>query len=229
MSPMRRCPRSACARRSPPWRACSARSARTTRRSELVLNKVDLLDPAARRRLDDRFPGALQVSAATRRGPRCAARTDRRAVRRSLRGGAAARPARGRARAWRTCMRSARRSTSATTPMTACSSARALPQRDLRRFARYLVASSGTPTAGTVIELPVVLLRAGAALPARPYEGDAGLDLTACERVVLEPGQARRRPDRDRRRDTRGPRRVSSCPARGLPRSTASRSSTHRA
>jgi dUTP pyrophosphatase len=39
-----------------------------------------------------------------------------------------------------------------------------------------------------VVELPVQLLRAGAALPARAYEGDAGLDLTSCERVVLEPG-----------------------------------------
>jgi dUTP diphosphatase len=39
-----------------------------------------------------------------------------------------------------------------------------------------------------VVELPVQLLRAGAALPARAYEGDAGHDLTSCERVVLEPG-----------------------------------------
>lgn len=40
-----------------------------------------------------------------------------------------------------------------------------------------------------MIDLPVVLLRTGAALPGRPYEGDAGLDLTACERVVLAPGR----------------------------------------
>jgi dUTP pyrophosphatase len=39
-----------------------------------------------------------------------------------------------------------------------------------------------------VIDLPIVLLRTGAALPGRPYDGDAGLDLTACERVLLEPG-----------------------------------------
>ena len=39
-----------------------------------------------------------------------------------------------------------------------------------------------------MVELPVQLLRASAALPARAYEGDAGLDLTSCERVVLEPG-----------------------------------------
>jgi dUTP pyrophosphatase len=32
-------------------------------------------------------------------------------------------------------------------------------------------------------------LREGAALPARAYAGDAGLDLTACERVELAPGE----------------------------------------
>ena len=35
---------------------------------EVVLNKVDLLDPLARRRLANRHPGALQVSATTRDG-----------------------------------------------------------------------------------------------------------------------------------------------------------------
>ncbi len=35
---------------------------------ELVLNKVDLVDTLTRRRLDNRFPGALQVSAATGEG-----------------------------------------------------------------------------------------------------------------------------------------------------------------
>jgi GTPase len=35
---------------------------------ELVLNKIDLADPLARRRLANRFPGALQVSAATGAG-----------------------------------------------------------------------------------------------------------------------------------------------------------------
>ena len=38
-------------------------------------------------------------------------------------------------------------------------------------------------------ELPVRLLRSGAVLPSRAYEADAGLDLTASERVALEPGQ----------------------------------------
>ena len=40
-----------------------------------------------------------------------------------------------------------------------------------------------------MIELPVVRLRDGATLPARAYAGDAGLDLTTCERVELAPGE----------------------------------------
>jgi dUTP pyrophosphatase len=37
-------------------------------------------------------------------------------------------------------------------------------------------------------ELPFQRLRDDAVLPERAYEGDAGLDLAACERVELEPG-----------------------------------------
>jgi dUTP diphosphatase len=40
-----------------------------------------------------------------------------------------------------------------------------------------------------VSELPVKRLRDDAVLPARAYEGDAGLDLVACERVELGPGE----------------------------------------
>jgi dUTP pyrophosphatase len=38
-------------------------------------------------------------------------------------------------------------------------------------------------------ELPVKRLHDGATLPGRAYEGDAGLDLAASERVVLGPGE----------------------------------------
>ena len=38
-------------------------------------------------------------------------------------------------------------------------------------------------------ELPVKRLRGDAVLPTRAYEGDAGLDLAACERVELGPGE----------------------------------------
>jgi dUTP pyrophosphatase len=40
-----------------------------------------------------------------------------------------------------------------------------------------------------VIPLPVRRLRPEAVLPARAYAGDAGLDLSACERVELAPGE----------------------------------------
>jgi dUTP pyrophosphatase len=40
-----------------------------------------------------------------------------------------------------------------------------------------------------VIELPIRRLRDDAIVPERAYEGDAGLDLAACERVELGPGQ----------------------------------------
>jgi dUTP pyrophosphatase len=42
-----------------------------------------------------------------------------------------------------------------------------------------------------VIEVPVRRLRDGAALPTQAYVGDAGLDLAACERHELPPGERR--------------------------------------
>ena len=40
-----------------------------------------------------------------------------------------------------------------------------------------------------MIELPIRRLRDDAVVPRRAYAGDAGLDLTACERVELGPGE----------------------------------------
>lgn len=40
-----------------------------------------------------------------------------------------------------------------------------------------------------MIELPIQRLRDGAIVPRRAYSGDAGLDLAACERVELAPGE----------------------------------------
>jgi dUTP pyrophosphatase len=40
-----------------------------------------------------------------------------------------------------------------------------------------------------VTDLPIRRLRDDAVLPARAYAGDAGLDLVACERVTLGPGE----------------------------------------
>jgi dUTP pyrophosphatase len=39
------------------------------------------------------------------------------------------------------------------------------------------------------MEVPFRRLRSDAQLPTRAYEGDAGMDLTACERVELGPGE----------------------------------------
>ena len=40
-----------------------------------------------------------------------------------------------------------------------------------------------------MIELPLRRLRADAVVPERAYDGDAGLDLAACDRVELGPGE----------------------------------------
>ena len=40
-----------------------------------------------------------------------------------------------------------------------------------------------------MIELPITRLREDAVVPERAYAGDAGLDLAACERVELAPGE----------------------------------------
>jgi dUTP pyrophosphatase len=40
-----------------------------------------------------------------------------------------------------------------------------------------------------VIELPIQRLRPDALVPRRAYSGDAGLDLSSCERVELGPGE----------------------------------------
>lgn len=40
-----------------------------------------------------------------------------------------------------------------------------------------------------MIELPIQRLRDDAVVPERAYDGDAGLDLAACERVELGPGE----------------------------------------
>jgi dUTP pyrophosphatase len=40
-----------------------------------------------------------------------------------------------------------------------------------------------------VIELPILRLRDDAVVPTRAYTGDAGLDLAACDRVELGPGE----------------------------------------
>ena len=45
------------------------------------------------------------------------------------------------------------------------------------------------PRSETDVELPITRLRDDAVLPRQAYPGDAGFDLTACERVTLQPGE----------------------------------------
>jgi dUTP pyrophosphatase len=44
------------------------------------------------------------------------------------------------------------------------------------------------PSAVATAEVAVTRLRADATIPSRAYDGDAGFDLAACERVELRPG-----------------------------------------
>src|SRR5439155_263997 len=92
-------------------------------------------------------------------------------ARRALRAGRADRRAR---RPGGRCSRSRAAATPRGTPVCALSR---------RRGARR----AGTRAACALIELPIQRLREDAVVPARAYSGDAGLDLSACERVELGP------------------------------------------
>ena len=63
-----------------------------------------------------------------------------------------------------------------------------LPRREVRRFAPFLIAEA-RGAVERVIELPIRRLHPDAVLPERAYAGDAGLDLAACERHELGPGE----------------------------------------
>ena len=204
-------PRGAARRDARGGRRGARRDRRRRASRQLVLNKIDRVDEVGRRRLENRFPDAPQVSAATGEGLEQLKRADRRAASR-----AAARPCgccspTRRAAGSRSSTRSARRSTAREdTPEGVLVVAR-LPRHELRRFAPYLIADAphgGRAAGDGLIELPIRRLRDDAVLPARAYAGDAGLDLAACERVELAPGRARARPDRARGRDPGGLRRL---------------------
>ena len=152
---------------------------------ELVLNKIDRVDGETRERLEDRFPGSIQVSAEIRRGPRGPPRSSRRAVRGPV-------PGRGAPGA----VRAGRRRLVPLRARTADRAPRGSRRRCLhpRTAARAGVAAPGAVPGSRrrccfVIELPVTRLRDEASLPQGAYPGDAGLDLVACERVELGPGE----------------------------------------
>ena len=157
---------------------------------ELVLNKIDRVDPLGRRRLGNAFPGSLQISAVNGEGvealqARIAERfADRYEDVRLLlpyeEGGKLAELyALGRADR-RAPRHRGRRVHPCAAPAPAHAPVRSLPGR--RELSH--------PRSGSeVIELPVARLRDDAILPSQAYEGDAGLDLAACERLELGPGQ----------------------------------------
>ena len=158
---------------------------------EVVVNKIDAADALRRRRLANRFPDAVQISALTGKGldalrARIAERfADRfEAVHLFLPyedGGKLAelyalgapideREDHGRRRS---------RPRAPTAP-------RGAPLREVPRRRGPL----GAGAARALIELPIQRLRDDAVVPERAYTGDAGLDLSACERVELGPGRA---------------------------------------
>ena len=108
---------------------------------ELVLNKVDELDPLGRRRLANRFPGLAAGLGRDRRGARRAARAHRRALRRALRG----RPAADSVRRGRAAGGAVRArppiDERVDRPEGVFVRAR-LPRREVRRFAPFLVAEA---------------------------------------------------------------------------------------
>ena len=157
---------------------------------EIVVNKIDAVDALRRRRLANRFPDAVQVSALTGEGSRRPARAARGAVRGPLRVGAALSAVRGRRQARRAVRtrcadRGARRSggrclRARAAPAAGAAAVRGVPGRR---------SASGACERSPLIELPICRLRDDAVVPERAYEGDAGLDLSACERVELGPGE----------------------------------------
>ena len=158
---------------------------------ELVLNKIDLVDPLRRRRLGNALPGRPPDLRVGRRRSRGAPGVHRRVLRRPLPAGQAPRPARKRPdphralrprRADREAGRPPRRRARPRPP------SRAGP-RPLRALSRLGGGSpAGHAGAQSVIYLPIVRLHEEARLPERAYSGDAGLDLATCERVELAPG-----------------------------------------
>ena len=153
---------------------------------ELVLNKVDLVDRETRERLENRFPGSVQISAESGEGlealrARIAEHFESQFQVVELlvpyeQGGRGVGPL---------CARASDRAAGGPR-------GRRLHPREPSRAGAAAARSVPRPRCRcprSVIELPVTRLRDDAVLPKGAYPGDAGLDLVACEQVVLEPGE----------------------------------------
>ena len=157
---------------------------------ELVVNKIDAVDTLGRRRLANRYPDALQISALTGEGldelrERIAELFGERFERVRL-----LLPYDEGARLNELYALGAPIDEREDTPEGVLVVAR-LPRRRAAplRVVRHRRGGSKTSPDGRVTELPVQRLHDGATLPTRAYDGDAGLDLAACERVELGPGE----------------------------------------
>ena len=154
---------------------------------ELLLNKVDAARPARAPPARSPVPGRAAGVGPDRRRSRRVARAHRGAVSRPIRAGALARPVRRRREA-RRALRARRTDRREGGHRGRCARAGATPARGdpaLRRVPRR----GRRAREGRVIELPVRRLRPDAQVPTRAYAGDAGIDLAACERVELAPGE----------------------------------------
>ena len=193
---------------------------------ELVLNKIDLVDPLGRRRLANRFPGALQVAAATGEGldelrERIAERfADRYEDVRLLlpydQGAKLAElyalgaPIEEREDGKDGVLVRAR-----------------LPRHEIARFAPYLVAEAAyrvREAENDVIELEITRLHEDATIPERAYDGRRRPRPRRARAGSARPGGEGDGRHRARGRDPGGLRRASSSRAPGSPPTTASRS-----
>ena len=143
----------------------------------------------ARRRLANRFPGALQSPQRPARGSTRSGRGSPSASRIASRtfGFSSRTPTGARSRR---CTTSAHRSPSARYTRGRTRSGAAAPCGGcaLRPISRRRRARAGRGN-GAVIDIAVRRLRDDAHMPHQAYQGDAGFDLAACERVVLAPGE----------------------------------------
>ena len=214
---------------------------------ELVVNKIDAVDPLRRRRLANRFPDALQVSALTGEGlDELRARIAERFADRFERRASASSRTRRAAKLAELYALGAPIEEREDTHDGVLVRAR-LPRRELRRFARVpRRRGRSEPRSARGDRAADPAAARDAVVPARAYAGDAGLDLAACERVELGAGRARpgrhrargrdpgglrglrpaalraRRPPRHHDRELAGPRRLR------LPRRAAGRPAQHR-